>query len=411
MKRRDIARLGLMTAFATSSLSNGGAFARDAAISRNRSLGLLYGGLVGDALGGPLEFSRASADEKKLIDARSWPEDRQISNADLERCAESLPLHGYEDLRPNSAPYGPWRERAPAGTLTDDSRHKIVLMDAIREAHKRGLEITPEDIAHSFLNFQPVATHGDESNLMVLNEEGFREYRYAARWLLGDRVLQRARPLSRLWAGVNNCSGQMMFPPLAVRFAGDPDQAYRTTYELDFIDAAIARDITSSFVAGLASLLSVDMDGSPSQQRWTTFLAGMRDTDPFRYRDVPFAGRQLHRWLSKSEEFVERAAGKPKRLYELLESEGQPAFWWDAHFTLLVPLCMIRFCDYNPLAALHLTLDFGHDTDSYAQVLGCMIGAVHGKDVFPLDMLDAVSQSLKSDYGESVSEWYETLTA
>ncbi len=41
------------------------------------------------------------------------------------------PARGYR-LEP--APYGPWPARAPAGTVTDDTRHKIVLMRALRSA-------------------------------------------------------------------------------------------------------------------------------------------------------------------------------------------------------------------------------------------------------------------------------------
>ena len=103
-------------------------------------------------------------------------------------------------------------------------------------------------------------------------------------------------------------------------------------------------------------------------------LDGLK-TDPFRFRDVPFAGRQLDRWLDLSDSIVQRARGCPATMYRLLEQEGKPVYYWDAHFTLLVPLTMLKACRFNPLAAMHLTLDFGHDTDSYAQVLGAMIGA------------------------------------
>ncbi len=46
-------------------------------------LGLLLGGLIGDALGGPVEFSEASAQEQHLVGARQWDADRQITDEDL----------------------------------------------------------------------------------------------------------------------------------------------------------------------------------------------------------------------------------------------------------------------------------------------------------------------------------------
>ena len=58
---------------------------------------------------------------------------------------------------------------------------------------------------------------------------------------------------------------------------------------------------------------------------------------------------------------------------------------------------------------MQLSIDFGHDTDSYAQVLGAMAGAVHGLDIFPMSMADAVESRLLADYGESVDSWVATL--
>ena len=77
----------------------------------------------------------------------------------------------------------------------------------------------------------------------------------------------------------------------------------------------------------------------------------------------------------------------------------------------LVPLTMLKFCDFDALAAMHLTLDFGHDTDSYAQLLGAMAGAVHGMGLFPDSMTSAVQSRLMVDYGETVEDWVQTITS
>ena len=379
------------------------------AANEDRQLGLLVGGLVGDALGGPIEFSEKSAQEQGLVGARDWERGRKITADDLAVLASNVPLHSYEFLRPETSPYGPWRANAIAGTLTDDSRHKIVLMHAIARANGKGRVITATDIAHALLEFKPVTTAKDPAAMLALDEEGFREYRYAARWLLGERDLKIARPVERLWGGIANCSGQMMLPPLAVAFAGEPVAAYKQAYEIDFIDAPLARDITAAMVAGLAAALDPKLDDADPRTRWKALLNAMRHTDPFGYAEVPFAGRPLHKWLDKTDEFVRRAEANPKRLYELLEREGKPVYWWDAHFTLLVPLCMLKLCDFDSMAAMHLIMDFGHDTDSYAQVLGCMAGAVHGQPIFPTKMVEAVTKTLKADYGEDVGDWIEVF--
>ena len=107
-----------------------------ASVNSDRIRGLLLGGLIGDALGGPVEFSSAGPDKTGLVGARDWDDDRKVTPKDLDELAETVPLLGYEELRPDTAPYGPWRANAVAGTLTDDSRHKIVLLNALAAAHK-----------------------------------------------------------------------------------------------------------------------------------------------------------------------------------------------------------------------------------------------------------------------------------
>ncbi|MFK7737277.1 MAG: ADP-ribosylglycohydrolase family protein [Pirellulaceae bacterium] len=386
----------------------------DAGSQPDRLLGLLYGGLIGDALGGPLEFSDSATSEKRLANVRAWDDERTLSAGELVSLRDSVPLHDYRQLRPDTAPYGPWIPNAPAGTLTDDSRHKIVLLRALQAANKKGQPLRPTNLAEAFLSFEPKGAEVESTGnarTKLLNEEGFREYRYAARWLLGERDLELARPVERLWAGVNNCSGQMMFPPLSIRYAGDSEAAYRRTYELDFIDAPIARDYTAALNAGLAAALAKDLDTASPRERWSRLFEAMRLTDPYRFREVPFAGRQLDRWLERIPGWLQRAAGRPKVLFEILETEGEPVYWWDAHFTLIVPISILQLCNYDPLAAMHLTLDFGHDTDSYAQVLGCMIGAVHGLSVFSDSHVSAVRTSLLKEYGENVEEWSEVLTS
>lgn len=365
--------------------------------------GLLIGGLIGDALGGPPEFNTTELVRSRLPATRHWPRDRTITNEDLARLAATLRMYGYERMRPSTAPYGPWVKDGLAGTVTDDSRHKIVLMRAIRAALASDEVLSQQMIAKQLIAFRP---HSDRPMQDTsLCEDGLREYRMAARWCLGERDETKALPVERLWGGIANCSGQMMFPPLAAIYAGDPTSAYRATYALDFIDAPAARDICSALNAGLAAALSPDLQSRPAKERWQACFHAIRHTDPLRLAEVPFAGRPLHRWLDLADQLVQRAAGRPQVLFEGLEHDGRPVYWWDAHFTLLVPLTLLMFCRYNALAALHLTLDFGHDTDSYAQVLGCLVGAVEGVTVFPAPMRAQVAARLSTDYGETVKQW------
>lgn len=163
--------------------------------------------------------------------------------------------------------------------------------------------------------------------------------------------------------------------------------------------------MAAALVAGLAGVLGEAAAETTELQRWNRLFEVMRAVDPLGFREVPFAGRPLHRWMDLAFDLADRADGRPGKLFELLETEARPLYWWDAHFTLLVPIAMIHFCRYQPLAALHLILDFGHDTDSYAQVLGAMVGAVCGEHCFADSMRSQVTVRMRLDYGEDLEEW------
>ena len=339
--------------------------AADAACS-DRVAGLLVGGLIGDApVGCPVEFADGEKVAGYLLGMRDWPASRTMTADDRDEWAETLPLLSYEKLRPDAVPYGPWRESAEAGTGTDDSRHKIVLVRAIRKSvAQEQATLTAADLVRQYLDFKPIAGVEPDADTQELCEKGFAEYRMAARWLLGDRDEALALPVERLWAGIANCSGQMMLPPLAAAYVGRPEAAYRAAYAIDFIDAPLARDFAAALIAGLAFALSPEHDSAGEMTRWQLLLRSMRETNPYRLNKVPFAGRPLHRWMDMAEDVANRAQRCPAKLFELLETDGRPTYWWDAHDTLLVPLA-VSICQFNVAAALHLTLDFGHDTDSY----------------------------------------------
>ncbi|MGI9474243.1 MAG: ADP-ribosylglycohydrolase family protein [Rubripirellula sp.] len=377
---------------------------------KSRVRGMLLGSLIGDALGGPIEFAPPERVADLLPNARNWPAEKVLNPETLADLATTLTMHSYVDLRPDTAPYGPWIAKAPAGTLTDDSRHKIVTLRALRAMLQEERDrLSPLDFAEALIAFEPHPKHKMTPELSKLVQEGMREYRYAARWMLGDRDENRALPVERLWAGIPNCSGQMALLPIAGIFPGQPERAYRETFAIDFIDAPTARDIAAALNAGLAAALSPEQVNESPALRWQRLIDSMRATDPYRFAEVPFVGRPLTTWMDRAEEMATQAKGSPRQLYEMLENEGKPVYYWDAHFTLLVPLSILYLCDFDPLASMNLVLDFGHDTDSYAQVLGAMAGAVHGDELFPASMIQSVQSRLDADYAESVEDWHTTL--
>jgi len=200
----------------------------------------------------------------------------------------------------------------------------------------------------------------------------------------------------------------MTLLPLAGLYPGDPDQAYRAAYAIGFVDVGAAKDINSALIAALAAALG--SEEALVSKRWSATLKAIRDTDPYRYDDVPFARRPATEWLDFALDAAKRANGSPAELFSILEKEGRAKYFWDAHFTFASSLAFLKFCDFQPLEAMIVSLSFGHDTDSAAQVIGALAGAVHGTKVFPKEAMSQVEKRLKADYGQDVTAWRRVVS-
>ena len=378
--------------------------------SSTRLRGMLWGSLIGDAAGGPVEFKSPDAVAEWMPGAREWSDSKRLNLKSLGDLADQFRLLPYQGIRPDPAPYAHWLQNAAAGTVTDDSRHKFFLLSALRRAREQGnLPITQSSLASEYVRYQDSAAVTQHPSYGPLCEEWLHEYNQAARWVLGDRDPATAAPVERLWGGVATNAGQMALLPLAGAFAGEPAAAYRAAYRLGFMDNGTAKDLNSAIVAGLAAALGRPNDES-LEDRWKFVRKAMVETDPYRYGAVPWVPRPIDRWLGFADEAATRADGSPKRLYAILEQEGQPRFHWDAHFVLASTWSILKIAQFNPLAAMQLSLDFGHDTDSTAQLVGAFIGAVAGENIFPASMRQQIKERLEADYGESVEEWTALLS-
>ncbi|MEE2936046.1 MAG: ADP-ribosylglycohydrolase family protein [Planctomycetota bacterium] len=179
----------------------------------NRVAGMLMWSMIGDALGGPLEFRDLDQSEYRsgLADARKWDAGRVLDDNALKQLGETLVMPSYQIPRPDAAAYGPWQAKAKAGTSTDDSRHKIVVIRELRKMLAGDEDrITSCDLARELIEFTPGLDRPPSAATAELVEEGLREYHFASRWLLGER--ENAYPVERPRAGVSNCSGQIALP-------------------------------------------------------------------------------------------------------------------------------------------------------------------------------------------------------
>jgi len=193
-------------------------------------------------------------------------------------------------------------------------------------------------------------------------------------------------------------AGQMPFLPIATLYPNDAELAYLKAWELGYFDNGIAKDINSALVAGLVGALQEDSD-------WHLVEKYMRQSDPYNFNNVLYVPRRMSEWLDIAHGMVARADGCIPRLFDILEKELQTKTWWEAWVPLVVVFASTEIVDYHPLAAMQLMIEFGHDTDSYAQVMGAVMGAIHGKDIFPVEMRQTVNKRMKEQFGQNVEDW------
>ncbi len=342
--------------------------------------GMLIGSAIGDAAGGPVEF--VSPPTRSFWSTTN----KKITKKGIEDLGKLFKLQPYpKDVEP----FAQWESFGPAGTITDDTRFKMILFNTLKNFDR---ELTEKNFAQSVLDFRNELPEKYRDNY----DEWIPEIEYATNWVLGKR--ENAFPVERIWGGIPTMEGQMPFLPIAALNPQNPEWCYLKTYELGYFDIGIAKDINSALVAGLAR--SLQPDGS-----WENFENAMRTVDPYNYNNVLYVDRQLIRWLDLSHNLVKQADGNIANLFVLLENNLQTIYWWEAWVPIVVVLSCAEIVDYNPLAAMQLIMEFGHDTDSYAQVMGAVLGAIHGKEIWDKAMRQTVNNQMKEQFGQNIDDW------
>ncbi len=381
-----------------------------ASAARDRVEGLLIGTFFGDALGGPIEFQDPQKIQSLPDPPKQWAEQERLDHTGIVEAAARLRLRSYRDLRMVPEPYGHWTRDAEPGTVTDDSRHKLVLIAALEDAQaRRAWPISEQELAQAYLDWPRRKQIADRPEYDAICKDWLLEMQLSARWVLGERDLAKARPTERLWVGLPTCCGQMTLPPLAAIFPGQPENAYLAAYSLAFLDNGFGRDLNAALVAGLATALVSDANPQRPDEVWDRIYGSMRRTDPFGYAQVPWSQRSVDRWLDFALGSVKEADSCPAKLFAKLENEFRYNSKWEAQVPFVVTFASLAITDYDPLAAMQLSQEWGHDTDSYAQLLGAFVGAVYGPAIFPAEMRSTVERRLKLDYGQDLNQHVDLL--
>ncbi len=383
----------------------------DAAFIRNKTKGLLLGTFIGDALGGPIEFQghpeiQASPNPPKL-----WTDTNEIINdAALKAAAERLYFREYKYVLPFAQSYGCWAANAPPGSVTDDSRHKFIFLHMLRNAQQKKL-IAVNDItlANAYLTWSKSKTITTHPGYDTMCPQWLDESYKAINWLKGNREPGKAYPLERLWNALPTCYGQMALTPMAALYPGQPEKAYLSAYNIAWFENGFAKDMIAAINAGLSKALTLDPTKMTNEQLWTEVINTMKNTDPYDYKKVPWCERQVDRWMNLSDYYVKEANGSPAKLFALLDKEFMYTTKWEAQVPYNFIFCCLKICKYDPLAAMQMSIEWGNDHDSYAQLLGAFVGAIYGPEIFTNELKTTITKRLRLDYDEDIDECVNTL--
>lgn len=356
----------------------------------DRVRGCVLGAAIGDAMGGPVEFARRRG-VRRVAGKGEWIRDL-------------LPYSGRGSV------HGPWRDRAPAGCGTGDTRLRVIFLEtAIR---RRGLPVRAADLAREFLRRQR------RPGLFYPGHAAFAK-EWLDAWAIPARaVLRRARRVvpgaaSSMavasvapWGGFPVCCGLVSAILAGLMRPGRPADAYRSAFDLAFHDTGFARD-----VAGIgAGLIAAACAG-----RWRTrgqvagLLARSAKLDPYRSGKVTLGGRPLTISLEKSLELA-RHAHTPARLVRFFARWFEGCAPCDSRAILGAAFASLHVAGLDGaravvIAANHRVLDSRGrlrrmcDADTIAGIAGAFAGALFGENAFPAEWRRNVIEANREVYG------------
>ena len=319
------------------------------AVLRQRFLGCLLGGAVGDALGAPVEFMKRS---------------------------EILRRFGPDGITAYAPAYG------GLGTITDDTQMTLftaegLLRGWVRGAFK-GITTYPGVVAHAYLRW--LQTQGEQSmwDIAFTGEN--------PGWLIGHRALhaRRApgntcvlalREMTTLGAPARNdskgCGGVMRMAPVGL-FAQRLAQPPQITFDLGTALAALTHGHpTGALTAGVFAVLIQAACGGAS---WSDAL----DLAKACLRAAP----DYHETLAAIEH-AEFLAGSGRPSQEAIAELGQG---WVAEEALAIAIyCTLVSTDF--MHGIVLAVNHDGDSDSTGAMVGNLLGAMYGVEVIPPSLL------------------------
>jgi ADP-ribosylglycohydrolase len=320
---------------------------------KQRILGSLVGVALGDALGMPTEF---------------------MTQKDIRE------VYGVvRELRaPHESHYH--RARLVRGQITDDTEQTLALLDAFLRRGRLDAATAGEALV----------TWAREKNVFDTTYLGPSSRKALLRLIDGED------PHETGFFGTT-IGGAMRMLPVALACLSESEQTVRTAAEV-----SMPTHGTSLAISGAAAVACALVESfSPSSDRESIIAAACRGADEGLHFGNPYPGPSIAKRI--------RWAVDISLTYPDLESAVQELYDYvgvDMVPHEIVPVVLALFSrDEDPMERLVGAVNIGGDTDTIASMLGALLGAHYGVDVFPREMwkeIEAVNGIDLEQYADRV---------
>ncbi|UCD58269.1 MAG: ADP-ribosylglycohydrolase family protein [Candidatus Hydrogenedentota bacterium] len=349
---------------------------------RDRILGCVVGATIGDAIGGAFEFQDADFVRERI--GTDWIDD----------------MYPYKNVLP--APHYIWTMDAPAGTGTDDTRYNHIFIETVL---RHGKGITSRDLAGALIErydarekYYPGA--GEMAHRQFADWNGVCCGHLGRECPLHPGVPPEALANTGLRMDFPTLVGMLMLASAGMLHVGDPEQAYRHAYLLDFMDIGYAREAVGLFAA-LVSVLSGGKELRPAIDeaiRLNPFELGGTFGGPTMIENLPRA-KTLARGSKDDRDLVQNLAHAFASRHPLDPVEHVSVAVASLYFTRGDAKRSILIAANHRIIDERGDLVRFRDNDCTAYFAGALAGSHCGLSALPPEWVEKVVDSNRKLYG------------
>ncbi|MBO0930279.1 ADP-ribosylglycohydrolase family protein [Fibrella sp. HMF5036] len=378
----------------------------------DRVLGMLVGSAIGDAMGAPTEMW-----SREMIGTMYGS------------------VTGLDSMVREPSAEGTWYINLPAGGTTDDTRWKKLTVGYLLTQRSGPLDARAW-ANHILTQYRADVqrlknTPGDDPGPFEANARRMawlQEWAKVAKPYAAQNWPAYLDALSGFYGGEMTCAGLLYAPVLGSFFPGQPDRAYAETFRLSLFDLGYARDLTALTGAMMAAALT---PGATPE----TVLNVLRDIDPQGYFQSRLVGRIGYRALERARSVVYKAGqwtppavlntaglvyprhgtadtlalARRQYAFTLLDGYNQDSPIKSGEI-FQITLTAMLYGGFDFQKSLQFAINFGRDNDTTGAIIGAILGAYHGANKLPKDLVNQVLTVNKKHTETDLTKLADELT-